>query len=413
MPAGRHPAISATGIAPAWIRALDANMLTPIELIKSTIDRMITRRFGRIVNITSSSVKMPIDILGLSNGARSGLTGFVAGLARKVASNNVTINNLLPGSFDTDRLRTNYEGRAKAAAKPIAELMAAGAAAIPAGRFGRPDEFGAVCAFICSAHAGYLVGRTFCSTAATTQARSDGTSLFGPSMIDLYYWTTPNGHKITIFLEETGVPHPVIPVNISAGEQFEPAFLAISPNNRIPAIVDHAPADGGGPMSLMGVGRDPPVPRGKDASTPAGRPSGQVGLPAVGVLADGRTRTDGPDRITTSTCTRSRRFRMRSIAMYAKPAGSTQCSTSGSPIGHSSPVNIRSPTSPAIRGCSRNDRSRTSRRSLILRAGWRRSPARPAVQRAYAFAKTINVKPAVSDEKSRAILFGQSKDSIV
>ena len=90
----------------AWIRALDANMLTPIELIKATIDGMIERRFGRIVNITSSAVKAPIDILGLSNGARSGLTGFVAGLARKVAAHNVTINNLLPGSFDTDRLKT-------------------------------------------------------------------------------------------------------------------------------------------------------------------------------------------------------------------------------------------------------------------------------------------------------------------
>ena len=143
----------------AWIRALDANMLTPIELIKSTVDGMIARRFGRIVNITSSSVKMPIDVLGLSNGARSGLTGFIAGLARKVAIHNVTINNLLPGSFDTDRLRVPYEGRARAAGKSIEEVMAAGAAAIPAGRFGRPDEFGAVCAFLCSVHAGYIVGQ--------------------------------------------------------------------------------------------------------------------------------------------------------------------------------------------------------------------------------------------------------------
>ena len=94
----------------AWIRALDANMLTPIELIKSTVDGMIARRFGRIVNITSSAVKTPIDILGLSNGARSGLTGFVAGIARKVAVHNVTINNLLPGSFDTDRLRDELRG---------------------------------------------------------------------------------------------------------------------------------------------------------------------------------------------------------------------------------------------------------------------------------------------------------------
>jgi 3-oxoacyl-[acyl-carrier protein] reductase len=143
----------------AWIRALDANMLTPIELIKATVDGMIARRFGRIVNITSSAVKMPIDVLGLSNGARSGLTGFVAGLARKVAVHNVTINNLLPGAFDTDRLRSTYESRAKAAGKPIAEVMAAGAAATPAGRFGYPAEFGALCAFLCSAHAGYIVGQ--------------------------------------------------------------------------------------------------------------------------------------------------------------------------------------------------------------------------------------------------------------
>jgi 3-oxoacyl-[acyl-carrier protein] reductase len=143
----------------AWIRALDANMLTPIELIKATLDGMIERRFGRIVNITSSAVKAPIDILGLSNGARSGLTGFVAGLARKVARHNVTINNLLPGPFDTDRLRTTMEGRARAAGKPLADVYAAGRDAVPAGRFGSPEEFGALCAFVCSAQAGYIVGQ--------------------------------------------------------------------------------------------------------------------------------------------------------------------------------------------------------------------------------------------------------------
>jgi 3-oxoacyl-[acyl-carrier protein] reductase len=142
-----------------WIRAIDANMLTPIELIKATIDGMISRRFGRIVNITSSAVKAPIDILGLSNGARSGLTGFVAGLARKVAKHNVTINNLLPGSFDTDRLRSNMETRAKAAGKNVTEVRDAAMTAIPAGRFGTPDEFGALCAYVCSAQAGYLVGQ--------------------------------------------------------------------------------------------------------------------------------------------------------------------------------------------------------------------------------------------------------------
>src|SRR5690242_18915829 len=96
-----------------WIKALDANMLTPIELIKATVDQMIAAKFGRIVNITSSAVKAPIEILGLSNGARSGLTGFVAGIARKTVAHNVTINNLLPGSFDTDRIRTTCETQAK------------------------------------------------------------------------------------------------------------------------------------------------------------------------------------------------------------------------------------------------------------------------------------------------------------
>ncbi len=143
----------------AWIRAIDANMLSPIELIRATIDGMIARRFGRIVNITSSAVKAPIDILALSNGARSGLTGFVAGLARKVVRDGVTINNLLPGQFDTDRLRVTYEGRAKASGRPIDEVMAAGAAAVPAGRFGTAAEFGSVCAFLCSVHAGYLAGQ--------------------------------------------------------------------------------------------------------------------------------------------------------------------------------------------------------------------------------------------------------------
>jgi len=142
-----------------WIRALDANMLTPIELIKATIDGMIARRFGRIVNITSSAVKAPIDVLGLSNGARSGLTGFVAGLARKVARHNVTINNLLPGSFDTDRLRGTITARAKAAGRPLDDLLQEAREHVPAGRFGTPAEFGAACAFLCSVHAGYVVGQ--------------------------------------------------------------------------------------------------------------------------------------------------------------------------------------------------------------------------------------------------------------
>src|SRR5438309_5396590 len=143
----------------AWTRALDANMLTPIELIKATIDGMIERKFGRIVNITSSAVKAPIEALGLSNGARSGLTGFVAGLARKVARHGVTINNLLPGSFDTDRLRANMALRAKTAGKPVEEIAQTARDANPSGRFGTPAEFGALCAYVCSVHAGYLTGQ--------------------------------------------------------------------------------------------------------------------------------------------------------------------------------------------------------------------------------------------------------------
>ncbi|QRX83558.1 SDR family oxidoreductase [Glaciimonas sp. PAMC28666] len=142
-----------------WIKALDANMLTPIELIKATVDGMIARGFGRIVNITSSSVKAPIDVLGLSNGARSGLTGFVAGIARKTVAHNVTINNLLPGAFDTDRLRSMQAASASANGTSIEQVQQARAAQIPAKRFGTAPEFGAMCAFMCSAHAGYLTGQ--------------------------------------------------------------------------------------------------------------------------------------------------------------------------------------------------------------------------------------------------------------
>jgi 3-oxoacyl-[acyl-carrier protein] reductase len=142
-----------------WIAALDANMLTPIELIKAYVDGMQQRGFGRIVNITSGAVKAPIDVLGLSNGARSGLTGFVAGLARKTVAYNVTINNLLPGPFETDRLRHTAEGQAKANGKTVEEVLAARRAANPAGRFGQADEFGATCAFLCSQWAGYITGQ--------------------------------------------------------------------------------------------------------------------------------------------------------------------------------------------------------------------------------------------------------------
>ena len=144
----------------AWLRALEANMLTPIELIKATVDGMAERGFGRIVNITSSAVKAPIDILGLSNGARSGLTGFVAGLARSgIAARGVTINNLLPGKFDTDRLQATLAGAAQQLGKTVEEVRAAQMAQIPARRFGSPQEFGAICAFLCSVQAGYITGQ--------------------------------------------------------------------------------------------------------------------------------------------------------------------------------------------------------------------------------------------------------------
>jgi len=145
----------------AWIKAVDANMLTPIELIKATVDGMASRGFGRIVNITSSAVKAPIDILGLSNGARSGLTGFVAGLSRTtaLAGNNVTINNLLPGAFDTDRLKTTLAGAATKTGQTIEALAEARKKLAPAQRFGHPDEFGQTCAFLCSQHAGFITGQ--------------------------------------------------------------------------------------------------------------------------------------------------------------------------------------------------------------------------------------------------------------
>jgi 3-oxoacyl-[acyl-carrier protein] reductase len=144
-----------------WLKAVDANMLTPIELIKATVDGMAARGFGRIVNITSSAVKAPIDILGLSNGARSGLTGFVAGVARttKLAGNNVTINNLLPGAYDTDRLKTTMQGAAQKSGKTMDDVMNARRKTIPALRFGNPAEFGATCAFLCSQQAGYITGQ--------------------------------------------------------------------------------------------------------------------------------------------------------------------------------------------------------------------------------------------------------------
>ncbi|WP_395677751.1 SDR family oxidoreductase [Inquilinus sp.] len=143
----------------AWIKAIDANMLTPIFLTKAVVDGMAARGFGRIVNITSSAVKAPIPEIGLSNGARSGLTGFIAGVARQMAGKGVTINGLLPGSFDTDRLRGGINAAAQRAGQAAEVVADRRRAAIPAGRFGQPDEFGATCAFLCSVHAGYITGQ--------------------------------------------------------------------------------------------------------------------------------------------------------------------------------------------------------------------------------------------------------------
>jgi 3-oxoacyl-[acyl-carrier protein] reductase len=142
-----------------WLRALNANMLGPIAMIKATLDGMIDRRFGRIVNITSSAVKSPVGLLGLSNGARAGLTGFVGGLARQVAQHNVTINNLLPGKFATDRLRANMAARAHVAGSTFDDEWQRHAAANPTRRYGDPAEFGEACAFLCSANASFIVGQ--------------------------------------------------------------------------------------------------------------------------------------------------------------------------------------------------------------------------------------------------------------
>ena len=142
-----------------WIKALDANMLSAIMLIKMTIDGMIERRFGRVVNITSHMVKQPVGLLGLSNGARAGLTGFVGGLARDVARHNVTVNNVLPGQFDTDRLRSNHQKFSAAQKIDYEKFREQARSQIPARRFGEPDEFGAMCAFLCSAHSGFITGQ--------------------------------------------------------------------------------------------------------------------------------------------------------------------------------------------------------------------------------------------------------------
>lgn len=142
-----------------WRRAVENNMLTPIALIQATIDGMMARGFGRIVNITSATVKAPMRALDLSIGARSGLTGFIATVSREAVARNVTVNNLLPGPFVTDRLRSTLAASAEAQGQTLEARMEEGMRAIPAGRFGEPAEFGALCAFVCSAHMGYMTGQ--------------------------------------------------------------------------------------------------------------------------------------------------------------------------------------------------------------------------------------------------------------
>lgn len=142
-----------------WIAAIDLMMLPPIEMMKATVDGMMARGFGRIVNIASRSVKIAQPELGLSNGARSGLVGFVAGLARQTVASNVTINNLLPGIFDSDAQREHIAGMLEETGRSFDEVWQARAAANPARRYGRTEEIGAYFAFLCSAHAGYITGQ--------------------------------------------------------------------------------------------------------------------------------------------------------------------------------------------------------------------------------------------------------------
>jgi 3-oxoacyl-[acyl-carrier protein] reductase len=143
----------------AWLAALESNMLAAIDLINAALPGMAERQFGRIVNVTSHMVKAPVALLSLSNGARAGLTGYVGGIAREVARHNVTINNLLPGQFETDRLMSNHERFAKARGVTVEAFQEAAKKDIPARRFGRATEFGAYAAFLCSAHAGFVTGQ--------------------------------------------------------------------------------------------------------------------------------------------------------------------------------------------------------------------------------------------------------------
>ncbi len=153
-----------------FLKALDANMLTPIALMQAVLPGMMAQGWGRVVNITSVSVKSPIATLGLSNSARAGLTGFVAGTSRQVARQGVTINNLLPGSHDTDRIVALDSRIAQAKNISFDAARAEQQAAIPAGRYGTPAEFGAACAFLCSQHAGFIIGQNILLDGGATNA---------------------------------------------------------------------------------------------------------------------------------------------------------------------------------------------------------------------------------------------------
>jgi len=153
-----------------FVRALDANMLTPVALMQAVLPGMMARGWGRVVNITSVSVKAPVPVLGLSNAARAGLTGFVAGTARQVAGRGVTINNLLPGIHATDRAVALDQGVVRAKNISYEEAQAERMATIPAGRYGTAQEFGAACAFLCSAHAGFIVGQNILADGGATNA---------------------------------------------------------------------------------------------------------------------------------------------------------------------------------------------------------------------------------------------------
>jgi GST-like protein len=230
-------------------------------------------------------------------------------------------------------------------------------------------------------------------------------------MIDLYYWTTPNGHKITILLEETGLPYTVRPVNIRTGEQFDPAFLAIAPNNRIPAIVDHAPADGGGPLSLMESGAILEYLAEKSHRFLPGDLRGrweclqwlywQMG--GLGPMAGQNHHFNhyAPEKIAYA------------IDRYVRETGRLYAVLNKRLADRAFIAGEYSIADIACYPWVQPERQKQEIRAFPHLARWMAEiAARPAVQRAYALAKTINVAPVVADEKSRAILFGQSKDTV-